>query len=124
VNLDLIRRSESDLCEELFHLFPLVALELQYLPILSVFHHSSVTVELFLHHLDDPLQVVVLGDSLDRCQTLAPVPLLDSDVDVFFLGSLLLLVPDVSEGILLLQVGYSGVSHVAVKEQGTEGGTS
>lgn len=58
----------------------LVALELQDIAVLGIFDNCTVSGEIFLPLFQDNFVVVLFGDSLDSCQGLSTISLLQSDV--------------------------------------------
>jgi len=72
--------------EELLHVGPLVAAELDDLPGLLVLLDGAVAAEVLLEGLADPLHVEVVRESRHRRDALPPVPLLDPDVDLLLRG--------------------------------------
>lgn len=81
VHLQLLGLDEARLREPLTNVLALVALKLQHLAVLRMLHDGSVARELLLacpHYL---LQVIFRREPLHRCESLTPVPLLNTDVD-------------------------------------------
>ena len=68
--------------EPLLHVLTLITLQLNNLSHLLVLGNAAVAVERAFHRLANALEVEVVFQSLDRRNTLAPVSLLDADVDL------------------------------------------
>lgn len=82
MDLDLLLLDLESLNQELLDLLALVALELQDLTVVSVLVDMAVATEILLKGLQNTLQVVLGGDTLDGSDSLAAVALLASDVDI------------------------------------------
>ena len=82
--------------QEFLNIFSLITLELNDLSHLTIGYDGTIAGELLLDHLEDLLLIELLGESLNRGQSLTTISLLDSDVDVIlpllFLGNTLIVV--------------------------------
>lgn len=67
---------------ELLDIFTLIALELNHLSHLGVVDDGAIAGELLLDDLENLLLVELLGQTLDRGQSLATITLLNADVNV------------------------------------------
>ena len=112
MNLELILFDQIGIGQEHADFIPLIALELDDLPVLGMFHDSPVAGELLLANPHDLLEVVLLGQSLHGGEGLPSVPLLDPDVDDGVLHTLAIALVGVSEGVEGDQV--LNVGHVVV----------
>ena len=81
VHLDRVRLGELVLDDEFLELLALVALQLDHLPHLLVVDDGAVAVHALLARLEHLLHVDLGVEALDRRDALAPVALLDADVD-------------------------------------------
>ena len=81
MNLELILFDQIGIGQEHADFIPLIALELDDLPVLGMFHDSPVAGELLLTNPHNLLEVVLIRESLHGGQGLPSVPLLDPDVD-------------------------------------------
>lgn len=68
--------------QKLRNLDSLIALHLNNFPQFFILDNVTVTGKVLLQHLQDLLQVVLIGNTLHCGQRLSPVSLLDPDVDV------------------------------------------
>jgi len=68
--------------QELLNILALVALKLDHLSHLSVNDDGAIASEFLLDDLEDLLLIEFLWETLDSCQSLATISLLDTDMDV------------------------------------------
>ena len=85
MDLDSRFLANSFLHKEVSHILSLVALKLDNLAELRVLDNSTVAAKVLLEGLDKFLEAQSLGQSLNGCEGLSTIPLLDTDVDVVLL---------------------------------------
>eukprot|EP00003_Mantamonas_plastica_P001836 TRINITY_DN11319_c0_g1_i1.p1 TRINITY_DN11319_c0_g1~~TRINITY_DN11319_c0_g1_i1.p1 ORF type:complete len:118 (+),score=12.04 TRINITY_DN11319_c0_g1_i1:93-446(+) len=88
MNLDLSLITNFLFNKELSNLSSLITLQLDHITCFFILHNRSITAELLLKHLENTLHVILFVDSLYCCYALASVTLLNTDVNVFDVGSL------------------------------------
>ena len=81
---NIVREAYLLVHQKVFHVRSLVSAELNDLPNLLVLLDGAVAAEVLLEGLADALDVEVVGKAGHRCDTLAPVALLDADVNLVF----------------------------------------
>jgi hypothetical protein len=81
---NVVREAYLLVHQKVFHVRSLVSAELNDLPNLLVLLDGAVAAEVLLEGLADALDVEVVGKAGHRRDALAPVPLLDADVDLVF----------------------------------------
>eukprot|EP00963_Diacronema_lutheri_P005375 scaffold416_cov329-Pavlova_lutheri.AAC.43 len=77
--------------EEMGHVLPLIALQLDHLSVLLVFHDATIAAELFLERFEHLLVIEAFLQPLHRGDGLAAVSLLHAYVHVFLVGRVFLL---------------------------------
>jgi len=68
--------------QELLNIFTLITLKLDHLAHLTIRNNRAIASEFLLDDLEDLLLVKLLGETLDSCQCLTTIALLNTDVDV------------------------------------------
>jgi len=68
--------------QELLYILALIALKLDHLSHLGINHDGAIASEFLLDDLQDLLLIEFLGKTLDSCQSLATISLLNADMDV------------------------------------------
>jgi len=68
--------------QELLNIFALITLKLDHLTHLTVCNNRAIASEFLLNDLENLLLVKLLGETLDSCQCLTTIALLDTNVDV------------------------------------------
>jgi len=68
--------------EELLNILALIALKLDHLAHLSIDDNGAIASELLLDDLEDLLLIEFLGETLDSCQSLTTIALLNTDMNI------------------------------------------
>jgi len=68
--------------QELLNIFTLITLKLDHLAHLTIRNNRAIASEFLLDDLEDLLLIKLLGETLDSCQCLTTIALLNTDVDV------------------------------------------
>jgi len=104
VDLELFLLGNSYLGKKLANIVPLVALQLNNLPVFWVFNHSAVAGKVLLTCPYNLLLVEVVRDALDGGQCFASISLLDSNVDQTILYTLFVTTNCIRKWIKSLQI--------------------
>ena len=81
MDLDVFLLADSTLNEELGDLLTMITLELDNVQAaVLLLDNAAVTSKVLLEHLEDLLGVHVLGETLNSCQGLASIPLMQTDI--------------------------------------------
>jgi len=121
VNLDGVL-GDAFFDEEVGYLETLITLELDDLTGLLIINEGAVTSKFLLECLQELLGIIFFGQALEGCESLASVPLLDTDVDIVLLrsdvGTAAERVSLVCEGVESVEVLHA---HAMVVSDGWEG---
>ncbi len=67
--------------QPLLYIVSLVALQLNYLTHFFILSNAAVAIETLLHGLADTLEIQIIIETLNSCDTFATITLLDTDMD-------------------------------------------
>ena len=82
MDLDLIFLDKTSLNKKLRDVLALITLKLNYLPQFFVLHNVTITAELLLHVFENLLVAELFFQTLNCCQALLSVPLLDANMNI------------------------------------------
>jgi translation initiation factor SUI1 len=116
VNLHSRFLADTLLHKEVSHILSLVALKLNNLAELRIVDNGTVAARVFLESLNKLLKTQGLGQSLDGCEGLSTIPLLDTDMDVALLLGTIVDDPELGKVIQLQGDQRKNVADFLVKE--------